>query len=188
MVELVYNCTVTPNKGEWLKIVWKIDVKSWEWKLYFLNFRRISWVYQGMFSTSGDIMMHLGEQVDKSLSSSIENPDVLNTPRRAHDIPPMYSWYPPMYSWYPPDVLMVSPTCIIVSPTCIMISPNVLMISPDVLMVYLQCTEHPRCTHDMPPTYLTPPDVLIISPRCTYGIPDILNTSQSTELTLYRVI
>ena len=28
----------------------------------------------------GDIMMHVGEQVDKSLSGSIENPNVLNIP------------------------------------------------------------------------------------------------------------
>ena len=28
-------------------------------------------------STSGDIMMHVGEQADKSLSIYIENPDVL---------------------------------------------------------------------------------------------------------------
>ena len=39
----------------------------------------------------GDIMMHVGEQVDKNLSSSIENPDVLNIPRCTHDIPSMYS-------------------------------------------------------------------------------------------------
>ena len=37
-------------------------------------------VYQGMFSISGDIMMHVGEQVDKSFSGSIENPNVLNIP------------------------------------------------------------------------------------------------------------
>ena len=49
-------------------------------------------------STSGDIMMHVGEQVDKSLSISIENSDLLNIPtfthdisRCTHDIPPMYS-------------------------------------------------------------------------------------------------
>ena len=41
-------------------------------------------VHRGMFSTSGDIMMHEGEQVGKNLSISIENPDVLN-------IPSMYS-------------------------------------------------------------------------------------------------
>ena len=47
----------------------------------------------------GDIMMHVGEQVDKSLLISIENPDVpLNIPRCTHDISPMYSWYSPMYS------------------------------------------------------------------------------------------
>ena len=38
-----------------------------------------------------DTMMHVGQQVDKSLSSSIENPDVQNILRCAHDIPPMYS-------------------------------------------------------------------------------------------------
>ena len=71
-------------------------------------------------STSGDILSTSGgyhEQVDKSLSISIENPDVLNIPRCTHDIPPMYSWNPPdvlmislqcthdipsIYSWYPP--------------------------------------------------------------------------------------
>ena len=45
----------------------------------------------GMFSTSGDTMMYVGEQVDKNLSISIENPDVLNISRCTHDIPPMYS-------------------------------------------------------------------------------------------------
>ena len=33
-----------------------------------------------MFSTSGDIMMDVGEQVGKNLSISIENPAVLNIP------------------------------------------------------------------------------------------------------------
>ena len=45
----------------------------------------------------GDIMMHLGKQVDKSLSISVENSDVLNIPQCTHDIPPMYSWYLPIY-------------------------------------------------------------------------------------------
>ena len=38
-----------------------------------------------------DIMMHVGEQLDKVLSISIENSNVLNIPRCTHDIPPMYS-------------------------------------------------------------------------------------------------
>ena len=44
-----------------------------------------------------DIMIHVGEQLDKILSISIENsdvlksPNVLNIPRCTHDIPPMYS-------------------------------------------------------------------------------------------------
>ena len=89
-------------------------------------------VHRGVFSTSGgyleyigrcsvhggcsvyqrDIMIHVGEQVNKILSISIENLDVLNIPRCIHDIPPMYSWYPPHVSWYPPpDVLVISPRC-----------------------------------------------------------------------------
>ena len=55
----------------------------------------------GVFSTLGG---HVGEQVGKTLSISIENPDVLNipdvlmiSPQCTHDIPLMYSWYPPMY-------------------------------------------------------------------------------------------
>ena len=42
------------------------------------------------------------------------------------------------------------------------------------IMISLRCTEHPRCTHDIPPMYSWyPPDVLntsdllMISPRCT---------------------
>ena len=38
-----------------------------------------------------DIMIHVGEQLDKILSISIENSDVLNIPRCTHDIPPMYT-------------------------------------------------------------------------------------------------
>ena len=38
----------------------------------------------------GDIMMHVGEQVGKNLSISIENPNVLNIPRCTQH-PPMYS-------------------------------------------------------------------------------------------------
>ena len=42
-------------------------------------------------------MMHVGEQVGKNLSTSIESPDVLKIsqctehPQCTHDIPPMYS-------------------------------------------------------------------------------------------------
>ena len=48
-----------------------------------------------------DIVIHVGEKLDKILSISIENPYVLNIPRCTkhhqctHGIPPMYSWYPP---------------------------------------------------------------------------------------------
>ena len=50
-----------------------------------------------------DIMIHVGEQLDKILSISIENSDILNIPRCTHDIP-QCSEHPPMYSWYPPRV------------------------------------------------------------------------------------
>ena len=62
-----------------------------------------------------DIMIHVGEQLDKILSISIENPDVLMiSPRCTHYIPDVLmvslrcTEHPLMYSWYPPDVLMVS--------------------------------------------------------------------------------
>ena len=48
--------------------------------------------YVGVYSVHwGDIMIHVGEQVGKNLSISIENPNVLNIPRCTHDIPLMYS-------------------------------------------------------------------------------------------------
>ena len=40
----------------------------------------ISRVHRGMFSTLGDIMMHVGEEVGKNLSISIENFYVVNIP------------------------------------------------------------------------------------------------------------
>ena len=42
-------------------------------------------------STSGDIMMHVGEQGDKSLSIFIENRDVLMISPQCTEHPPMYS-------------------------------------------------------------------------------------------------
>ena len=47
----------------------------------------------------GDIMMHVGEQGDKSLSIYIKNPDVLNISRCTHDIPHIHHDIPnvPMY-------------------------------------------------------------------------------------------
>ena len=58
-------------------------------------------------------MIHVGEQLDKIPSISIENTDVLNIPRCTHDIP----------------------RCTHDIPRVLMISPDVLMISPDVLMI-----------------------------------------------------
>ena len=61
--------------------------------------------------------MHVGEQVGKNLSISIENPDILNFPQCTHDIPQCTHGITPMYLTSP-DVLMVSPTCIMISPEC----------------------------------------------------------------------
>ena len=44
-----------------------------------------------------DIIIHVGEQLDKILSISIENSDVLNIPRCTHGIPHTYHDIPPMY-------------------------------------------------------------------------------------------
>ena len=158
----------------------------------------IPWVHRGMFSTSEgyheyiggyheyiggyheyiggcsvhrrDIMIHVEEQLDKILSISIENSDVLNIPRCTE--------HPPMYSWYPPDVLMISPDVLMVSPWCTEhppcthgIPPTCIMISPDILNIPRCTHDIPRCTHGIPPMYWTPPDVLMVSPRCTHGIP-----------------
>ena len=121
----------------------------------------ISWVHRGdTMSTSGgyheyigecsvhrgDIMMHVGEKVDISLSIYIENSDVLNISRCTHDIPHMHH-DPPMY-WTSPDVLMIFPTCIIIS---------------------TRCTEHPRCTYGIPPHASWYP------PHASWYSPDVLN-------------
>ena len=89
-----------------------------------------------------DIMMHLGEQLDKFFQFLLKTP--------------MYSWYPLMYSWYPLmywtslNVLMVSPTCIMISPMYSWyLPPHALMVpsdvfnTPDILMIFPQCTEDP---------------------------------------------
>ena len=80
-----------------------------------------------------DIMIHVGEQLDKILSISIENSDVLNIPRCTHDIPP--------------NVLMISPNVLMISPRCTHgIFPMYSWYPPDVLNI-------PRCTHGIPPMY-----------------------------------
>ena len=61
-----------------------------------------------IMSISGDIMMHVGEQVGKNLSISIENPDVLNIPQCTHDIPQCTHDIPQCTHDIPPDVLTLS--------------------------------------------------------------------------------
>ena len=87
----------------------------------------ISWVHWGMFSTLGDIMMHVGDK----------KPFNLYWKPWCTEHPPIYSWYPPHTSWYPPDVLMKSPNVLMISPWCTHDIPrcthgilNVLMVSP----------------------------------------------------------
>ena len=95
-----------------------------------------------------DIMIHVGEQLHKILSISIENSDVLNIPLCTHDIPP--------------DVLMIFPRCTHGSPDVLMASPTCIMISPSVLNI-------PRCTHDIPPMYSWYPlDVLNTPPMYSW--------------------
>ena len=99
-----------------------------------------------------DIMMHLGEQLDKSFQLLLKTP--------------MYSWYPTMYSWYP-MMYWTSLNVLMVSPTCIMISPNVLNIP--------QCTEHPPMYswYPLPDALMVPsdvfntPNILMRFPQCT---------------------
>ena len=141
---------------------------SWVHRGYHDACRGILWcmwgiprIHQGMFSTledtmstamiswvhPGDIMMHVGEQVDKILSIFIENPEVpMISPWYAHGIPRMY--------WTSPDVLMTS---------------------PNVLNTH-QCTHDiPRCTHGIPRcTHNVPPDVL--NTVAVLNILDLLNT------------
>ena len=52
----------------------------------------------GDFSTSGGIMIHVGEQVHKSLSFILKT---LNSHQHTYDIPHMHHDIPLMYSWYP---------------------------------------------------------------------------------------
>ena len=77
-----------------------------------------------------DFIIYMEEQLDKILSITIENSNVLNIPnvltirQCTYHISPMYSWYPsnvlninqythgiPLMYWTPPNVLMVSLRC-----------------------------------------------------------------------------
>ena len=92
---------------------------------------------------TGDIMIHVGEQVDKSLWF------ILKTP---------------MY-WTSRDVIMISPTCIMISPPppprCTEHPSMYSWYLSDVLIVFPWCTEHPSIYS------WCPSDVLLVSSRCT---------------------
>ena len=81
----------------------------------------------------GDIMMHVGEQVGRNISISIENSDLLNIPQCTHAIS-RCTEHPPMYSWYGKNL-------------------SISIENSDVLNIP-QCTyDIPRCT-EHPPMYL----------------------------------
>ena len=105
----------------------------------------ISWVYRGVFSTSGDIMSTSVGYHEYIGGISWVHRGVFSTSRGYHEYiggcsvhqgfqyklkdfchlaPHMHHGIPPMYSWYPRDVLMVSLRC-----------------TPDVLNIP-RCTEH----------------------------------------------
>ena len=180
---------IMSTSGEYHEAMWGISWVHWGDNQYMGGYHEY---IRGCSVHWGDIMMHVGEQVDKSLSISIEKPDVLNFSRCTHDIPPMY-WtsprcteHPPMYSWYVSNVLMIFPDVLMVSPRCTHgIPPHASWYFPDVLNIP-QCTHNiPWCTHGIPSMYSwyppdvlnTPmyswylPDVLMVSPRCTEHSP-----------------
>ena len=114
-------------------------------------------------STLGDIMVHVGKQIHKSL-------DLYWKPRcTEHSL---------MYSWYPPICIMTSPhmhhgilPMYWTSPNVLMITPPMYWTSPNVLMV------PPHMHYGNLPMYWTFPDVLIISPNMHYDIPPMYWTS-----------
>ena len=117
-------------------------------------------------STSGDIMMHVGDTM-----SSLG--DIMSISGGYHEYIGGCSVHWGMFSTsgFSVEIERFLPTC---SPTCIVISPHM---HHDIS----RCTEHPRCTHDIPPMYSWyAPDVL--------KPPDVLNIPRCTEHTLYRMI
>ena len=140
-------------------IPWVHQGISWvHWRMfstlegYYDEYLGIPWVHQGMFSTlegyheytvgyhdyigecsvhQRNIIIQMGEQLDKILSISIENSNVLNIPQCTDHLP--------MYSWYPPDVLNINRYTQGI-PLIYWTPPNILMVSP-------------RCTHVIPPMY-----------------------------------
>ena len=102
-----------------------------------------------------DFIIHMEKQLDKILSISIENSNVLNIPQCTD--------YPPMYLSYPPNVLMVSLQCTEHQPIYSWYPSDVL--------------NTPQCTHAIPLMYSWyPPDVLMVTPDVLMVVPDILNT------------
>ena len=103
------------------------------------------------------------------------------SPRCTYDIPPMYSWYPPMYSWYPPHASWYWPPMYWTSPDVLMISPNVLN-TPDVLMISLRCTHGiPHMHHDSPRCTEHPPMYSWYPSDVLMVSPDVLKIPRCTH-------
>ena len=140
----------------------------------------ISWIHWGMFSTLGDIMMHVGdtmstlgdvqyirgyheyiggyhEYIGGIMSTSGFSIEI----ERIYQVtPPNASWYPlwctehpPMYSWYSPRFTHgIS--------LMYWTSPNVHMVSPHIHNDIPWCTEHAPMYSWYPPMYWTSPNLL----------------------------
>ena len=97
----------------------------------------LSWVPWGMFSTVGDIMMHVGDIM-------MHVGDIMSTMEGVQ-----YRGGKSLLLFEYPMVLN-TPTVLTISPTCIMISPHGTQISKDDIP---HGTEHPHSTQDIPHIY-----------------------------------
>ena len=154
--------------------------------------RGISWIHWGMFSTLGDIMMHVGDtmrtlrDVQYIGISWVHWGDIMSTLGVSIEIERIYQVSPPNASWYPSDVLNIpqcthdiyippppqctngiQPWCTEHLPMCTWYPPTFIMISPDVLNM-------PQCAHDIPPCtehplmYWISPNLLNTHTRWTF--------------------
>ena len=165
----------------------------------------LSWVPWGMFSTVGDIMMHVEGYHEYRGGCSVPwgeksfviwVPHGTEHPHGTHDIPPHASWYPPRYSnfkgWYPPTVLNI-PHGTQDNPHGTQDNPPHLSWYPPMVLNTPNSTQDiPHIYHDIPPRYWTPPtvlkiSVLKISPHGTHDIPHGTEHPHGTAHTLYRV-
>ena len=132
--------------------------------------RGISWVHRGMFSTSGDVQYIGGCSVHRGISWWMwgDTMSTLGDVQYIGGIPWVHRGdimstsgnvqYIGGISWYMWGSNLIKSFQFLLKTPMYWTSPNVLNM--------------PRCTHDISPMYSWyPPDVLMISPRCTHGIP-----------------